>query len=243
MVFAKGDSSLPFEEAGRAAAFDGHAERFRRMLIRELYRAVEFAGKRGDAHFQRDFVAAGAVGRKLLRSGKAPREERGIGEGLPNFFARRRHQRRPVNFHLRLPLDFAAAEFFAGRFAAEVFAPEDFGGAALALDGNGADGAAVRARSSAAEMARAANTDAMARRYSADAKMSASGSTPCAALAHAAEVSSALGVFPRSAFSTAVARYAFVPTPVMPSAMSSIFPLLETMTRAAAPTVANPDAG
>src|SRR5690348_16226878 len=145
--------------------------------------------------------------------------------------------------HLRLPLDFAAAEFFAGCFDAEVLAPADFDGAAFAPDADGADGAAARARSMAAEMARAANTDAIARRYSADAKISASGSTPCAALAHAAEISSALGVFPRSAFSTAVARYAFVRTPVMPSAMSSIFPLFETMTRAAAPTVANPEAG
>src|SRR5437868_7289070 len=92
----------------------------------------------------------------------------------------------------------------------------------------------------ASRMARSAKTLARCWRYSADAKLSLSASIPSAACSQAELMS--FSDFPRSAFSTAVALYAWSATPVMPiEALSIRLPLARTT--AATPTTAKPDAG
>lgn len=132
-ILAKGDGSLPFHKARSAAAFDGHAKGFGRMLVGELDSAFEFTGERGYAHFERDFVAARAVGSELLRAWKAFREEGRIREGLPDFFARSGKKRGTLQFHLCLPLDFEA-EDLPDDFTVEDFGPADFASVGFAAD-------------------------------------------------------------------------------------------------------------
>ncbi|MGB7187767.1 MAG: hypothetical protein WBD21_14365, partial [Candidatus Acidiferrales bacterium] len=91
--FAEGEDSLPFQEAGRDAAFDAHLKRFRGMLISKMDGTFKFSGEGGDAHFHRDFVTTGAVGREFLCARQAFCEEVWIGERSPDALARRRKER------------------------------------------------------------------------------------------------------------------------------------------------------
>ena len=62
-------------------------------------------------------------------------------------------------------------------------------------------------------------------------------------VAAAVSIASALGALPASAASTALARKAFAPKPVTPTRALSQLPFASSVTIAATPTIANPEAG